>query len=180
MAKDAIDQEIEAIRKLPPKERLRRLKELEDKRRRLEEETKKIKEESVNEIKLDQMLEEIEVPKQESIEVEKLFGRRGVDVDLEVDEEQLRAARKGGPDYAKSIKDVTGPQLPSDNRDMYIRGNTAELREAVEEAENSAAYKAAAHGEAATNSQHYKSSSEEVTEGLLSSARLEKSMRRDL
>ena len=105
--------ELEEIRKLPPKQRLKRLQELEEKRKKQEEEAKKIIEDSLKEIKLDEMLEEIEVPQQEEVDIDKLF-EQSKDVEEQISAADIKKIEEGGTDYAKRIQEL----LPQDRMEM--------------------------------------------------------------
>ena len=89
----------------------------------------------------------------------------------------MAAARRGGPDYAQNIRDVTGPQL-SDNRDGYVQSNAAQAAAAAQETAGAPEYQVIQ--ERSEENRAYKSSSEDVVEELTGSGRLAKSMRKDL
>ncbi len=67
------DDAVEKLKKLPPEERIKRLKKLENERKEQEDEAKKLLEESLDEIERDRALENVELPDQELVDVSKLF-----------------------------------------------------------------------------------------------------------
>lgn len=101
---DAIMVDLEEIKKLPPKERLKRLVELkkeqeeerkkkEEVAKRLEEEAKKLLELSLEEIKTQEMLEQIEVPKGE-VKLEELFRDDEQELEQKVKKEAPKTRSK--------------------------------------------------------------------------------------
>ncbi|MBW2972730.1 hypothetical protein KY359_06870 [Candidatus Woesearchaeota archaeon] len=173
----AADKDLEEIRKLPPKERLQRMKELEEKRKRQEAEAKKIIEESLSELKLDEMLQEIEVPKQEKVDIDRLFEQVG---DIE---EQLEAAKagkgKGGTDYARRIQELLPDNTMQEIQQWYARDNVAPNRDEFLQVYEHAreAYETLQQSmQAAPNQELYSSPSEELVENVVSSMRLLRSM----
>jgi hypothetical protein len=172
------EKELEEIKKLPPKERLKRLQELEEKRKKQEEEAKKIIEESLKEIKLDKMLQEIEVPQQEEVDVDKLF-EQSIDIEEQVKEAKIKLAEEGGADYAARIQELLPPNTLQEIQQWYARDNVPPTREAFLEVYEHAreAYDVLQQSmQAAPNQELYSSPSEELVDNVVESMRLLRSM----
>jgi hypothetical protein len=122
------EKEIDEIKKLPPKERLKKLKELEEKRKKQEEEARKIIEQSLKEIKLDQMLEEIEVPQQEEVDVNKLF-EKSADIEEQISADDIKKIEEGGTDYAKRIQEALPQNTMQEIQQWYAQDNVAPTRD---------------------------------------------------
>ncbi|MBN1544337.1 hypothetical protein JW898_02640 [Candidatus Woesearchaeota archaeon] len=124
----ADEKELEEIRKLPPKERLMRLKELETRRKKQEDEARRIVEESLKEIKLDEMLQEIEVPKQEEIDINRLFGKsKGIEEEVAAD--KALAGSGGGADYARRIQELLPQNTLQEIQQWYSQDNVPPTRD---------------------------------------------------
>ena len=178
MADERQEIELEEIRRLPPKERLKRLQELEEKRKRQEEEAKKIIEDSLKEIKLDAMLEEIEVPKQEQVEIERLF-EQSKDIEEQIDIEDVKKLEKGGTDYARRVQELLPQNTLQEIQQWYAQDNVAPTREEFLEVYENAreAYDVVQRSmQKAPDQQLYSSPSEELVEEVVSSMHLLRSM----
>ncbi|MBI5880846.1 hypothetical protein HZB90_01820 [archaeon] len=123
----ADEKDLDDIKKLPPKERLKRLQELEAKRKRQEDEARKIIEQSLKEIKLDEMLQEIEVPKQEKIDIDKLF-EKAKDIEEHVAAEK-KARKGGGEDYARRIQEILPANTVQEIQHWYATDNRPPTKE---------------------------------------------------
>ena len=182
----AEDNELETIRKLPPKERLDRLKELEDRKKKESqkkeeqekkeaEEAKKLVEESLKEIKLDEMLKEIDTPKQKDIDVEKLLDQKSSEEDIK----KWKPSDDTGQDYAKRIEELLPPNTLNEIQNWYSNNTPApdkeefldtyaQAREAYETLQRS--------NDAGQQSQMYASQSEKTAETVLESMRMLRAM----
>ncbi|RMF54650.1 hypothetical protein D6745_04625 [Candidatus Woesearchaeota archaeon] len=86
--------ELDDIKKLSPKERIEKIKELEKKRKKELEDAKKLINDSIEEIKHEEMLREIEeeitVPKPKPINIDALFGKKEESKEKEAEEREKR------------------------------------------------------------------------------------------
>ena len=172
------EKELEEIRKLPPKERLKRLKDLEEKRKKQEEEAKKIIEESLKEIKLDEMMEEIEVPRQEEVDVKKLF-EKSKDIEDQLSAEEIRKIGKGGTDYAKRIQEALPQNTMQEIQQWYAQDNVPPSeKQFLEVYENAReAYEAVQQSmQKAPNQELYSTPSEELVGNVVESMRMLRAM----
>jgi NAD-dependent DNA ligase len=171
------DKELEDIKKLPPKERLKRLKELEEKRKKEQEEAKKIIQDSLKEIKLDEMLKEIEVPEQEQVKIDKLF-EQARDIEEQVKEDKIKI-EGAGTDYARRIQELLPQNTLQEIQQWYVQDNVPPTRgEFLEVYENARqAYDTLQKSmQKAPDQELYSSPSEELTENVVSSMRILRSM----
>ena len=176
----AEDKELAEIMKLPPKERLKRLKELEEKRKKQEEEAKKlmnkIMDESLSEIKLDEMLKEIEVPRQKQVDVDKLFEQsEGID---EKAKATVRLSEKPGEDYAKSLQNILPKETVREIQEWYSNRNVPVGRDQFLEVYNQVreAYDNVRQGIQKVPGEEYSTMSERVVEEVLESKRILRAM----
>ncbi|MFH1064201.1 MAG: hypothetical protein V1729_03920 [Candidatus Woesearchaeota archaeon] len=171
------EKELKEIMKLPPKERLKRLKELEERRKKQEIESKKIIEESLKEIKLDEMLQEIEVPKQKQVDMDRLFEQAS---DIE---EQVKSAKikldGGGSDYGKRIQELLPQNTLQEIQQWYSQDNVPPTREeflTVYEHAREAYSTVQQSMQDAPNKELYSSPSDKLVENVVSSMRILRSM----
>jgi|GEM_PF-2310069 len=68
-----IDEELEKIKKLRPEDRIKKIREFEEKIKREKDEIEKLLEQSIVELKKEEKIKEIKVPEPERVDVEKLF-----------------------------------------------------------------------------------------------------------
>ena len=122
------DKELEEIKKLPPKERLAKLKELEGRRKKQEEEARKIIEDSLKEIRLDEMVKEIRVPDQEKVDIDKLFEQSG-DIEDQVSKEELEKIKKGGTDYGRRIQELLPQNTIQEIQSWYSQDTAVPTKE---------------------------------------------------
>ncbi len=171
--------ELKDLRKLPPRERLERLRDIEKRKKKEEEETRKIITESLRELNLDDMLREIEVPDQEKVDIDKLLDRTR-DIEDGIDEEQLSVAvRKGGTDYAGRIQELLPDNTLEEIHNWYRQDNVSPSREEFLEVYESAraAYETLQQNmQKGPDQQLYSSPSEELVENVVSSMRLLRSL----
>jgi len=174
----ADEKDLDDIKKLPPKERLKRLQELEAGRKKQEDEARKIIEQSLKEIKLDEMLQEIEVPKQEKIDINKLF-EKSKDIEEHVAAEKKAAKQGGGTDYARRIQEILPPNTIQKIQQWYATDNRPPTREEFLEVYEHArqAYDTLKQSmqEHAPN-QQYVTLSDQLVEDVVGSMRLLRSM----
>ena len=168
--------ELEEIRKLPPKERLKRLKQLEEKRKKEEEEARKIINESLKEIKLDEMLKEIEVPEQEKVEIDRIF-EQAQDIEEQVKEQKIKL-EGAGSDYARRIQELLPQNTLQEIQQWYAQDNVPPRDEFLEVYENARqAYETLQRSmQKAPDKELYSTPSEELTENVVSSMRLLRAM----
>ncbi len=175
----ADDKDIEDIKKLPPQERLKRLKELEDKRKKQEEEAKKIVEDSLKEIKLDEMLRQVDVPKHEKVDIDKLF-QQAKDLGDQLEGEAKKNKNKdGGVDYAKRLQELLPKDTLQEIQGWYAQGKAPPDRREFLEVYESAreAYDVVRENmQARPNQELYSRPSQELVENVVESMRLLRSM----
>jgi len=165
------DLTIEQIRRLPPKERLDRLKEVEKKRKQQEIEEKKVKEQSIDEIKLDEMLQEIDIP-DEDVDIDKLFEQ------TENLEEDIKIKQDGGTDYARMIQEVLPKGTIDEIQNWYVQGTAPpdktflEVYDQTKELYNNVQEQM----KETPNKELYSSPSEELVENVVHSMRLLRSV----
>lgn len=140
------------IRKLPPKDRLKRLEELEKERLKAAEEAKKIVNESINEIKLDEMLQELE-------EEKKNQERKQERMEQMLEESSILEKRK---EIDLSASDHSSYKLGSGVHEDYQSEYTPIRNQNSSDQEEN--YK--------SPSTDYKTSSESVASNLLNSERI--------
>lgn len=172
------EKELDKIRKLPPKERLARLKELEDKRKREETEARKIIEDSLKEIKIDEMLQEIEVPKQDQVNIDKLF-EQAKDIGAQVNESDIKRIKKGGTDYSRRIQELLPQNTLEEIQGWYAQDSRTPSREEFLEVYDNArqAYDVVKHSmQNAPDKDLYSTPSEELVESVVSSMHLLRSL----
>lgn len=107
------DFDVEELKRLSPKERLERLKKLEEKRNKEKEEAEGLIQESIKELQIQEEMEQVEVPAQKKVDVDKLF-------ESEQDESLEETVSKEVPDidpeelmqrqYNISISDLTSDE----------------------------------------------------------------------
>jgi hypothetical protein len=179
--------ELEDIKKLPPKERLRRLEQLKQKeeqeRRKQEDEAKRIITESLKEIKLDEMLREIEVPKDE-VDVNKIFEQQALDIEEQVRNEQLKKEQiiideSAGEDYGKRIQQLLPQNTLQEIQQWYAQDNQpptrGEFLEVYEHAREAYAVLQQSM-QAAPDQQLYSTPSEQLVENVVSSMQILRTM----
>lgn len=174
------DSELEKIRKLPPKQRLELLKAL--KKRKAEEkkkkellekkeaeEAKKILEQSLSEIKLDEMLQEIEVPKPEDVEVEKLLEQKTFEEDIKLGKIKL----EGGSNYGKKLQELMSSAQNEVIQQWYAQDSPPPTEDEFFEAYDAAreAYNNIAE-QMGSASNSYKAGSEQAMEEASSSLKM--------
>lgn len=170
--------ELEELKKLPPKERLARLKELEAKRKREEQEAKRIIEESLDEIKLDEMLQEIEVPKEDEVDVNKLF-QQSQDIEEQIKNENLKIDTGVGDDYARRIQELLPTNTLQEIQSWYAQDNQAPTREEFLDVYEHAreAYETLQQSmQQSPNQDMYSSPSDQLVENVVSSMKILRSM----
>lgn len=168
---------IEEIKKLPPKERLKRLKELEEERKKQEEESKKIIEESLKELKLDEMLKEIDVPNEKPVDINKLFEKVKKE-DAQTDSESITAAVKGVQDYKQRIQELLPQNTIQEIQNWYAQETAPTKGEFLEVYENAReAYEMLQQTmEKRPNAELYSTPSQNLVENVVGSMRLLRSM----
>lgn len=172
------DKELERIKKLPPKERIARLKELEECRKKEEVEARRIIEDSLKELKIDEMLQEIEAPRQEKVDIDRLFGQ-SEDIGEQVGEEELKNLQKGGTDYGRRIKELLPPNTLEEIQGWYAQDSSPPSREEFLEVYENArqAYDVVRNSmQNAPDQELYSSPSDELVESVVSSMHLLRSM----
>jgi hypothetical protein len=177
------EKEIRELRRLPPKERLKKLEELkrreEQERRRQENEAKKIIEESLSEIKLDEMLREIDVPKEEQVDIDRLFEQQALDIEEQVKKEKIVLDASAGEDYGRRIQQLLPQNTMEEIQQWYAQDNRPPTRdEFLEVYENAReAYDVLQQSmQAAPDQQLYSTPSEQLVENVVSSMHLLRSM----
>lgn len=169
--------ELEEIKKLPPKVRLERLKELEEVRKKQEEDAKKIIEQSLKEIKLDEMLEEIEVPAAKKVDIDGIFEQKGVDTQLSA--EELKKLEKGGDDYVRRIHELLPRDTLSEIKNWYVKDEQPPTKSEFLEVYDNArqAYDLVQNSlQNAPNQDIYATSSEKLVEDVVTSMHLLRSL----
>ncbi len=165
---------MDELKKLPPKERLKRLEDLkkkeEEDRKIQEAEARKIINDSLEEIKLDEMLKEIDVPKDE-VDVNKLLDK-AKELEVQVDKENIRIDRSGGSDYGRRIQELLPQNTMQEIQTWYQQDNMppsqGEFLEVYETARQ--AYETVqASMQQSPNTELYSSPSEELVENVVSS-----------
>jgi hypothetical protein len=172
------EKEIDDIKKLPPQERLKRLKELEDKRKRQEEEAKRLVEDSLKEIKLDEMLKEIDVPKQKDVDVNRLLEQSG-NIEEQVKKEKINVTASGGADYGRRISELLPQNTLQEIQQWYSSGNAPPTREEFLEVYENAreAYEMVGRTmQKAPNEELYSAPSEQLVGEVVSSMRVLRSL----
>jgi len=125
--------EMGEIRKLPPKERIQKLKALEAKRKKeeadLKKEAQQIMEESLKEIKLDEMLQEIEV-NEDNADLDKADVKKLLDQIEEIEEEEDKKRRAGGgDDYGRRIQELLPQNTMDEIHNWYQQDNVPPSRD---------------------------------------------------
>ncbi len=171
------EKELAAIMKLPPKERLKRLKALEERRKKQEIDAKKIIEDSLKEIKLDEMLQEIEVPKQKKVEIDKLFEQAS-DIEEQVKDHKIDLSG-GGSDYGKRIQELLPQNTLQEIQQWYSQDNVPptkdEFLQVYEHARE--AYDTLQQSmQNPPNKELYSSPSDDLVENVVGSMRILRSM----
>ncbi|MFC1741633.1 hypothetical protein ACFL3V_03805 [Nanoarchaeota archaeon] len=176
------EKELEEIRKLPPKERLKRLEQLKLKQerdqKRQEDDAKRIMEESLKEIKLDEMLQEIEVPAEEKVDIDKLF-EDSKHIEEEIKTQKINIDASAQQDYAKRIQELLPQNTMHEIQGWYARDNVPPTKdEFLEVYENARqAYETIQQTmQAAPDQQLYSTPSEELVDNVVESMRLMRSM----
>lgn len=169
--------ELEKLKSLPPKERLERLKQLEkqaaEERKRQEAETRRIINESLEELKLDEMLQEIEVemPKDE-VDVNRLL-EEAKDIEDQVKKEKLKLdIGKGGSDYGRRIQELLPQNTMQEIQTWYQQDNVPPSQEQFLEVYENArqAYETVqASMQKGPDSELYSTPSEELIENVVES-----------
>jgi hypothetical protein len=178
MAGEKDQKELEDIRKLPPKERLKRLQELEAKRKKQEEEARKIIEQSLKEIKLDEMLQEIEVPKQKEVDIDRLF-EKAKNLEEEAAAAKVKPGKAGGQDYGQRIQNLLPQNTLQEIQHWYSTDNVPPTREEFLEVYENAreAYDIVRQSmQKAPDKELYSAPSQELVEDVVESMRLLRSM----
>lgn len=129
MADKLNEKELEDIKKLPPKERLKRLQELEEKRKKQEAEAGKMIQQSLKEIKLDEMLREINVPKQKEVDIDKLFEKTAVSLEEQAAAAKAKKGAAGGADYGRRIQELLPQNTLQEIQHWYTRDNVPPSRD---------------------------------------------------
>ncbi|HII72054.1 TPA: hypothetical protein HA265_04835 [Candidatus Woesearchaeota archaeon] len=168
---------IEEVKRLPPKERMKRIEELkkkaEEDRKRQEQDMQKAMQDSLKEIELDQMLQEIEVPKAKEVKVEELF-QKGKDIEEKINAERIKTREGGGTDYGARLDEM----LPHQTIQQWYQNETPapteseffEMYDRVkEEYDQKKAEPIGAGG-------HYQSQSEQSAENIVESLNILKKM----
>jgi len=88
--------DINEIKKLSPEERIKKLKELEEERKKEQEEANKLIQESIDEIKREELVKQIEVPEQEHVNIDDLFAAESENLEQTV-------AREPTPEVEEEI-----------------------------------------------------------------------------
>ena len=117
--------ELEEIKKLSPEERIKKLKELEEQHKKELEEAKKLIQESVEEIKRDEIAKQIEIPEQEQVNIDELFVPEGEDLEQAV-------AKEPAPLVETKQYEMPGT-VPEEVTNLYSR--LTELREEFQQAD---------------------------------------------
>ena len=177
------EKDLRELRRLPPKERLKRLEELkrkeEQERKSRESETKKIIEESLSEIKLDEMLREIDVPKEDQVDIDRLFEQQALDIEEQVKKDMIVIDASAGEDYGKRIQQLLPQNTMEEIQQWYAQDNRpptrAEFLEVYENAREAYAVLQQSM-QAAPDQQLYSTPSEQLVENVVSSMQILRTM----
>lgn len=185
--------ELDKIKKLPPKERLAKLRELEDKRKvdlkkRTEEtkkqeadakkeeaEARKIIDESLKELKLDEMLKEIDVPKDDGVDVKRLLEQSAVEEEaklgkIKIDHQEDYGKRIDALLPKNTVNEIQGwykHDAPAPDKEEFLEvyGRAREAYETIRE-----------QMQARPAQDQYAASSQKLAEDVVASMKMLRSM----